>query len=147
MTTTAQHTGITAARAMVRVAMPPSLAVAAACALVGWLAVGPSGLWGAALGGGLVVVFFTLSLSVLALTRRLDPSLTLLVALGLYVAKVVALGAGLLVVAQTGLVGDPFHRTAVAASVIACTLTWTVAEIVASARHRQPLYDLGEATP
>lgn len=144
---TAQHSGNTAAGAMLQGALPPTLAVSGAGVLISWLVAGPTGMWGALLGAGLVVVSFSLSLVALGATRRLDPALTLLIALALYAAKVVALAVGLIAVAQAGLIGDPFHRTALAGAVIACTVTWTTFEIVASVKHREPLYDLGKSAP
>jgi|SRR5699024_4296555 len=140
---TAQHRGATAS-GMLRTAVPTTSVVALGCIGGGWLLAGRTGLAGAALGAGLVMAFFTLSLVTFTAARRLDPAVTLLLAIGLYAAKVIALALGLIAVSQAGLIGDPFHQVSLAVTVITCTLSWTVAEIVAATRQRQPLYDLAE---
>lgn len=142
MTTTEKTFRGSAADAMLRAALLPSLAVCGVCIALFGRGAGAAGAWGAAFGSGLVIAFCGLTLIALGLGRRLDPAIVLLLALGLYLGKVIALGAALVVVDRAGLLGDPFDRTAVGVTVIAATLTWTVAEIVASVRHREPLYDL-----
>lgn len=143
--TTARPLGETTAGAMLRGAAVPSVVVAVVAVAVSTAAAGSAGLWGSLLGVGLVAGFFGLSLYVLGVTRTADPLLVLLVALALYGAKVVALGVAFLALNLADLVGDPFHRGALGLTVIACTLSWTVGEIVGATRHREPLYDLGEA--
>lgn len=133
-----------AAGAMLRGAVLPSIAVSAVCVGVATWAVGESGLWGSLLGAGLVLVFFSMSLVALGATARLDPTLTLLIALALYTAKIIALAVAFVVLNGAGLMGDPFDRTALGVTVIVCTLVWTILEIVASVKHREPLYDLGD---
>ena len=145
MTTTEQAFRGSAADAMLRAALLPCAAVCAGCiALSAWLA-GTSGLWGAALGAVLVFAFCTLTLVVLGLTRGIDPVAALLLALALYTVKVVALGVSLVIIGRTSLLEDPAGRTALGLTVIAATLTWTILELVASVKHRQLLYDLGES--
>lgn len=147
MMTTATPLGDTTAGAMLRGAVVPSAVVSAVCVAVSAATVGSTGLWGALFGVALVTVFFTLSLYVLGATRKLDPVVTLMIAMALYAAKVIAMGIALIVVNLADLVGDPFHRTALGATVIACTLTWTIFEIVGATKRRELLYDLGEAAP
>ena len=109
--------------------------------------VGPTGLWGALAGSLLVLAFFSSSTFVLTRTQRLDPALTMLVAMALYLGKILALLVTLVVIDAVGLLGDPLHRTALAAAVVACTLTWSTAEVVTTVRRRQPIYDGTVRTP
>lgn len=145
--TTATPFGDSTAAAMLRGGLVPTGLVAVVCIVISAFVAGSTGLWGAVLGAAMVIVFFTLSLVVLGAARRIDPMATLLIALALYAAKVIALGVALIVLNLADLVGDPFHRTALGVTIIACTLVWTVGEIVAATRRRELLYDLREATP
>ena len=143
--TTAKPLGDTTAGAMLRGALVPTAVVATVCVVISALAAGATGLWGSLLGVALVVVFFTLSLLVLDSVRALDPILVLMVALALYAAKVVGLFVAFIVINAADLIDEPFNRTALGIAVIACTLTWTVGEIVGATRRRELLYDLGKA--
>jgi len=129
--------------AMLRGAALPSLVMSVACVVVATAARGTSGLWGSLLGAGLVYAFFGLSLVVLGATATVEPAIALLVALGLYTAKVIALALTFVLLQHLGLLGEPLHRGALALTVIVCTLAWTVLQIAGAVRHRQPLYDLG----
>ncbi len=143
--TTAKPLGDTTAGAMLRGALVPTTIVAALCVAVSVVAVGITGLWGALLGVALVAVFFLLSLYVLGATRALDPVVVLMIGVALYAAKVIGLFVAFIVINAANLVDDPFDRTALGVTVIVCTLTWTVGEIVGATRRRELLYDLGEA--
>ncbi|UYM05985.1 hypothetical protein [Solicola gregarius] len=147
MMTTAKPLGDTTAGAMFRGAIVPSAVVAVISVVLSVLAAGTTGLWGSLLGVALVLTFFGLSLVVLGATRAADPLLVLMVALALYGAKVVGLFVAFILINAADLVDDPFDRTALGITVIVCTLTWTVGEIVGATRRREPLYDLGEASP
>jgi hypothetical protein len=58
---------------------------------------------------------------------------------------VVGVGVVLLVVKRSGALGTDVHAGWVAGTVIAATLVWLVAQIVAATRSRRPLYDLPTA--
>jgi ATP synthase protein I len=105
-------------------------------------AAGIDGVVGATIGLTLVVVFFGLGLVVLRRSARLEPALVLLVALGLYAAKVVLIGGSLLLVAASGVLDGIADSTALGLTAILCTFAWTVGQIVGAARARVPLYDL-----
>lgn len=143
--TTATPLGRTPVGTMFRGALVPGLAVAGLCVALGAAVDGRPGAGGALLGAALVAGSFALSLVVLGATRRCDPVLTMLVALTFYATKIVALAAGLVALEATGLLDGSLDRTAFGLSVVVCTVGWTVAEVVAAVKHRQPLYDLGEA--
>lgn len=143
--TTAKPLGDTTAGAMFRGAVVPSAIAAVVCVAVSAVAAGTTGLWGALLGVALVFTFFALSLLVLGAASAVDPILVLMIALALYGAKVIGLFVAFIVINGTGLIDEPFNRTALGVTVIVCTLTWTVGEIVGATKRRELLYDLGEA--
>jgi hypothetical protein len=74
-------------------------------------------------------------------TRTLEPALVLVIAMGLYLLKILALALVVVVLSGLGLLGDPLHRVALAVTIIVGALTWSAAEIVTSVRRRQPLFD------
>jgi len=131
-----------AARAMLRGAAVPALGVSVICVAVATWLRGTPGLWGSLLGVTLVFAFFATSLVVLGRVRAAEPGVALLVALGLYTMKVVALAVAFVVIGSAGWLGDPLHRGSLGLTIIVCTLTWTTTQVVAAVRHRQPLYDL-----
>ncbi|HEX2176935.1 MAG TPA: hypothetical protein VHG70_13585 [Nocardioidaceae bacterium] len=131
------------AAAMLRAALVPTLVVGAGAAVVAGLVAGPLGVGGALVGAALVVVFFGLGLVVLARCAGIDPALTLVIALGLYVAKVVLIGGAFVAMDTTGVLRGFADHVALGLTAIACTLTWTVGETVGAVRARQPVYDLG----
>jgi hypothetical protein len=117
------------------------------CVVVSWLAVGLVGLWGALSGLALVLLFFGSSALVMARTRPLEPALVLVIALGLYLLKMIGLAVVVVMLSALGLLGDPLHRVALALTIIVGALTWSTAEIVTAVRRRQPLFDVGRDTP
>lgn len=117
------------------------------CVLGSFLAAGSPGLWGALVGLALILLFFGSSAWVMTYTRRLEPALVLVIALGLYLLKIIGLGLVLIVLSALDLLGDPLHRTALAVTIIAGALTWSAAEIVTAVRRRQPLFDVGREAP
>jgi ATP synthase protein I len=93
---------------------------------------------------GLAVVVLTLafgSVIVRAVTSA-APSASLLVALLTYTLTVLALALVFVALTRSVTMGEIVHREWVGGSLIACTLTWTVAAVVCSFRVRQPVYDL-----
>ncbi len=131
---------------MLRSALIPTLLVGAVSAgVAGWL-VGWPGVVGALIGLALVLAFFVLGLVVLrSAVRRLEPATVLLVALGLYAAKVVLIGGTLLILDGTGVLSGVADDWALGLTAIVCTLTWTTAQIRAAFRVRQPIFDLPAA--
>jgi len=120
----------------------PTVSVAAVVAALAAMARGWSGVAGALTGALLVLASFTLSHLVLTAAARLPPELTFVIAIGLYVAKVLALALGFVVFERLGFLGDPLHRVAMGSSVIVCTLAWTFAEVRRTVMARIPTYDL-----
>ncbi len=134
----------TAATAMLRAGLSAGLGVGAVAALLSLAAAGSSGLAGSVAGSVLVAVFFATSFLALDRTRRLDPAVTLLIALGLYVAKVAALMVVLMLLTASGALDAALDRVSLGVTIIVATLTWSVVEVVAATRHREPTYDLGD---
>lgn len=132
----------TAASAMLRAGLAVGLAVAGIAAVVSFAVAGNPGIAGSLTGSAVVALFFATSFVVLDRTRGLDPTVTLLVALGLYVAKLVALLLVLVLLAASGALAGPLDRASMAVTIIVATLSWSVIEVVAATRHREPMYDL-----
>lgn len=124
----------------------PTGVVAALALVVAALLRGSTGAYGALAGTVVVLVSFSSTHLVLGRTRHLPPELTLVIALALYVLKVVALAVVFVLLDVAGFLGDPLHRGALALTVICCTLAWTAAEIWAAVHSRQPRLDLDGAT-
>ena len=141
-TATPSPSPLTAAAAMLRAGLLSAVGVAAVAAVLSYGAAGGAGVAGSLTGSGIVAIFFATSFLVLDRTRRLDPAVTLLVALGLYVAKLLALLLVLGLLAASGALDGPLHRTSMAVTIVVATLVWSVVQIVAATRHRQPTYDL-----
>lgn len=124
--------------------MLPAAAVSAVCVVVGTAIAGRDGAYGALIGAVLVAVFFLSSLAVLGPTKKIAPTITMMIALTFYVTKIVALVAVFVVLFGPGGIGENVHRESLAATVVACTLAWTVLEIRFATKARIPLYDLTE---
>lgn len=135
------------AMAELRTRMGALLAVGLICTLVSGLVAGATGVYGSLVGLGLLAVFFGTSAWVMSRTRALEPALVLVIAMGLYLLKIVALAVAVIVLSGLGLLGDPLHRVALALTIIVGALTWSGAEIVTAVRRREPLFDVGRETP
>jgi ATP synthase protein I len=95
------------------------------CIIAGWLIAGTSGLIGAVIATVIVVIFFTIGQFFLGRVLRSNPQMALSVALMIYLLKVGALLIFIIVFADTTL----FDTKVFAATIIACTLAWTAAEM------------------
>jgi ATP synthase protein I len=103
------------------------LAVALAAVLADGRAVGS-----AALGAGVVAVFFSLSLLVMRQTAHLEPVAVMAVVLATYTAKILALGVVMIVLRDAEWVSGQ----ALALSIIGCTVVWLAFEMRAFTRMR-----------
>lgn len=95
------------------------------CIVAGWLIAGTGGLVGALIATAIVVIFFTIGQFFLGRVLRANPQMALTVALMIYLLKVGALLILIIVFAGTTL----FDTKVFAATIIACTLAWTIAEM------------------
>jgi hypothetical protein len=119
---------------LLRSSLLPTLIVGGAVVL-GCALLGAREAWSAALGAALVILFFSLSLLVMARTAHLEPVLVMAIVLGVYTVKIVGLGVAMVVLRDaTWLSG-----TALALTVITCTLVWLAAQMRAFTRLRLPV--------
>lgn len=88
--------------------------------------------WSAALGGLLVLVFFSLSLVVMRQTAHLEPTVVMAIVLATYTGKILALGLALLLLHDAGWV----DARSLGLAVIACTVVWIGFEMRAFSRLR-----------
>ncbi len=126
----------------VRLAVVPSLGAGLLCAAVGAVRTGPQAGWGALVGTAMAVGFFWLGHIVLNAVRPVRPDLFLVAALATYTMQVVALFAVLALFDRNPSWTDRVSSTAIGVSIIVVTAVWSMGLVVASKRHRAPLYDL-----
>ncbi|HET6700068.1 MAG TPA: hypothetical protein VFG88_13335 [Nocardioidaceae bacterium] len=116
--------------------------------LLGAALAGSAAALGALLGTVIVLAFFAAGAAVVGVAAALAPATSLLVALLTYTLKVVLVGLVFLGLTRSGALGSDLDPQWLAGALIACTLTWTAAQVVLSMRARQPAYDLpGPAAP
>lgn len=102
-----------------------TLAVGVIATLIGWLAVGTTGLIGGLMGMAVVLVFFSIGQGILGWVLRNNPQIALMVALGVYLVKI-----GLLFVLIVVLQDATFFNSKVfAITIVVCTIAWTGAEV------------------
>lgn len=130
---------------LVRLALVTTLLIGAALALAGALTVGAPAVLGAAIGTVLVCVFFGAGVFVLDVVASLAPAASLLVALLTYTLQVVLVGLVFVALSRSGLLEESVDARWLGGSVIAGTLAWLVAQVVASTRVRIPVYELGDS--
>ncbi len=109
----------------------PTVVMAVVATVVGAL-VDVQAAWSAALGGVLVLVFFSLSLVVMRQTAHLEPTLVMAVVLAAYTAKILALALALLLLHDASWVDS----RALGLAVVVCTIVWLGFEMRAFTRLR-----------
>lgn len=128
----------------VRTAVAAALLVGLVAVLTGALVAGSPAALGAAIGAGMVVVFFGFGALTVNAVASVSPNASLLVALLTYTLEVVAVGVVFVALRSSGVLGSTVDARWVAGTLIVTTLVWLVAQIIAATRSRQPLYDLPE---
>ncbi|MCX6451183.1 MAG: hypothetical protein NTZ31_05750 [Actinobacteria bacterium] len=93
------------------------------------------GLWGSLLGSVTVILFFSVHLLVAKISKDLDPMATMALAMFSYFAKVVLMGAFLLIVTKTTS-PESVNRISFAASALTITAAWLGGEIRAFLKLR-----------
>lgn len=124
-----------------RVLIPAALA-SGLCMGVCALLAGRNGLVSSAVGAIVVAAFFLSSLAVLGSTKHISAIGTMAIALALYGVKAIVFVALMAALLQPDGWGAGLDRGALAGTMVALALVWTTLEIRASAKARQPLYDL-----
>jgi ATP synthase protein I len=109
---------------------------------VGAMLRGPEAAIAVAVGVALVLIVFGAGAVVVAVVARAAPAASLFVALMTYTLSVVLVGVFFLWLDNSGLLQGGIDRRWLGGTVIAGTLVWLTAQVVASFRTRQPLYDL-----
>lgn len=116
-------------------ALTPSLVTAIIAIIAGYLFRDLPGLWGSALATVTVLIFFSVHLFVARISRNLDPTSTMLIAMLSYFLKVVLMALFLVVVTR---LTDPaeIDRSSFAVSALALTTAWLAGEIRAFLKIR-----------
>ncbi|MDI1288537.1 MAG: hypothetical protein PSX37_01125 [bacterium] len=93
--------------------------------IIGGLVAGSQGVIGGALGTVLVIVFFSVGQLILGSVLKNNPQIALMVAMALYIVKI-----GVLLILLVVLQHATFFAPRVfAATIVACTITWTFVEV------------------
>lgn len=135
------------AGAAVRAAFAVSLAAGLLAVVAGALAGGSGAALGAALGTGVVCGVLGVGAVMVGAVARLSPVASLPIALLTYVLQVLLMGLFLVALKGSGALGDAVDPAWLSGTLIGGTLLWTVAQIRAHVRTRQPLYDLAPTGP
>jgi hypothetical protein len=118
-----------------RGALIPAITVAAISILAGTLIRGASGLWGSLLASATVILYFSVHLLISKISENLDPMATMALAMFSYFAKVILMGALLLVVTKTTS-PETVDRPTFAISALSITAAWLAGEIRAFVKLR-----------
>jgi succinate-acetate transporter protein len=121
---------------LLRGSLWPTLVAAVVCIAVG-LVSSPRAAWSAALGAGLVVGFFSLTLLVMRRTADLPPTTVMLVVMVTYTVKVLVLGVVMFAVRDVSWLSG----YAVGVTITVCALVWLFFELRAYKRLRIFTYD------
>lgn len=111
-----------------RGALVPALILAALSLILGTLVRATSGFWGALLASITVIIFFSVHLLISKLSTNLDPIATMALAMFSYFAKVILMGALLLIVTKTTS-PETVDRATFAIAALSITTAWLAGEI------------------
>ena len=118
----------TSESAMLKGALLPTIIVGAACIALFSILKGLHGFYGAMVAQVVVVIFFLVHLLISKLSRNLDPMATMALAMFSYFAKVMVMGAFLLVLTKFTS-RDVIDRTSFGITAIVLTAAWLGGEI------------------
>ena len=121
----------------------PVVAVTAAAATAFGVAAGLDGVYGALLGGVVVILFLGSTPVVLTPLVRRSAAMSLPVALTFLGVKSVAALVVLALLFDVGGLADRIDFMAFGITAIAASLAWTILQLVAFRNERVPTYDLG----
>ena len=118
-----------------RGALIPAISVALISIIAGALIRGTSGLWGSLLASATVILYFSVHLLISKISVNLDPMATMALAMFSYFAKVILMGALLLVVTKTTS-PETVDRPTFAIAALSITAAWLAGEIRAFVKLR-----------
>ena len=118
-----------------RGALIPAISVALISIIAGVLIRGDSGLWGSLLASATVILYFSVHLLISKISVNLDPMATMALAMFSYFAKVILMGALLLVVTKTTS-PETVDRPTFAIAALSITAAWLAGEIRAFVKLR-----------
>ena len=118
-----------------RGALIPAISVALISIIAGELIRGASGLWGSLLASATVILYFSVHLLISKISVNLDPMATMALAMFSYFAKVILMGALLLVVTKTTS-PETVDRPTFAIAALSITAAWLAGEIRAFVKLR-----------
>ena len=118
-----------------RGALIPAISVALISIIAGAFIRGTSGLWGSLLASATVILYFSVHLIISKISVNLDPMATMALAMFSYFAKVILMGALLLVVTKTTS-PEAVDRPTFAISALSITAAWLAGEIRAFVKLR-----------
>jgi len=118
----------TSESAMLKGALLPTVIVGAACIALSSILKGLHGFYGAMVAQVVVIIFFLVHLLISKLSRNLDPMATMALAMFSYFAKVMVMGAFLLVLTKFTS-RDVIDRTSFGVTAIVLTAAWLGGEI------------------
>jgi hypothetical protein len=111
-----------------RGALIPATVIAILSVGLGLIFRGSSGLWGALLASFTVILYFSVHLFISKISTNLDPMATMALAMFSYFAKVILMGALLLIVTKTTS-PDTVDRPTFAIAALSITAAWLAGEI------------------
>jgi hypothetical protein len=109
-------------------ALIPSLAVAVICVAGSTALRHNPGLWGSLMASATVIIFFSIHLIINHISKNLDPIATMALAMFSYFAKILIMGAFLVIVTKTT-TPENVNRPAFAVTALAITAAWLGGEI------------------
>ena len=118
-----------------RGALIPAISVALISIIAGVLIRGASGLWGSLLASATVILYFSVHLLISKISVNLDPMATMALAMFSYFAKVILMGALLLVVTKTTS-PETVDRPTFAIAALSIPAAWLAGEIRAFVKLR-----------
>lgn len=129
-------------RLILRRAGALALVVGLAVTVVSGLLTGTKGALGAIVATVLVLAFFSIGQVVLGNVLRNNPQMAMTVALMIYLVKIGVLFVFIILFAGTTL----FDTKVFAATVVACTIAWTIAEVWVFSRTKVLYVDPGSSS-
>lgn len=158
MTTETATPGRTDSRTAVsaaRLRVPGALAIAGGAAVLATVALlvaasattGSAAVLGVLVAAGIVLVVFGLGTAAVSVVARILPSAALMIAMVTYLLQVVLMAVILTVLQRSGLLGDEIDRAWLGGAVIVLAFVWLIAQTIATATARIPVYDLPSGEP